>query len=100
MRTLGAHFARVIKVQLYLPTEGVRLVRIPGALIVLALSATSRQTLRGVWFSHLPPRRETRSKGHLLSGAIRLLAPCMAVAWARHPTRAKILVQRCGKWAP
>jgi len=48
MRTLGARFARVIKVQLYLPTEGVRLVRIPGALIVLALSATGRQTLRGV----------------------------------------------------
>jgi hypothetical protein len=46
MRTLGARFARVIGVQLYLPTEGARLVRLPGALIVLALGATRLHTLR------------------------------------------------------
>jgi hypothetical protein len=46
MWTLGARFAGVIGVQLYLPIEGVRLANIPGALIVLALGATSRQTLR------------------------------------------------------
>ncbi len=46
MRTLGARFAGVIGVQLYLPIEGARLAYISGALIVLALGATSRQTLR------------------------------------------------------
>jgi hypothetical protein len=46
MRTRGAHFAKAIGVQLYLPTVGARSVRKPGALIVLALGATGRQTFR------------------------------------------------------
>lgn len=46
MRAPGARFAKVIGVQLYLNTWGDRLVRLPVALIVLALGATSRQTLR------------------------------------------------------
>ena len=46
MLTPGANFAEAVGVRLNLPTQGVRSVSIPGALIVLAHGATSRQTLR------------------------------------------------------
>jgi hypothetical protein len=43
MLTPGAHFAEAIGVRLNLPTEGVRSLCIPGALIVLAQAHLARE---------------------------------------------------------
>ena len=55
MRTLGAHFAEAIDIQLYLSTEGARSERIPGALIVLEPGHAAREHVTSANCGDLAP---------------------------------------------